>query len=102
MNNYYLFTQAIETFEHLVKAESKEEAERLFYANIKKYYGEAMVNVCDGGACRELSSEELINFKGYWDEPVPWLEGEKQCNQKNLLTQLKKIYKKFIPKILKT
>jgi|TARA_Y100000289_G_C3919919_1_gene149684 hypothetical protein len=101
MNNYYLFTQAIETFEKVVKAESEEEAERLFYANIRKYYGEGMANACVGATTRKLSSEESLNFKGYWDEPVEWLEGEKQWNQKNLLTQLKKIYKKFMPKILK-
>ena len=74
LNNYYLFTQATETFEHLVKAKSEEEAERLFLANIRKYYGDAMVDACGGADCRELYYEELPNFKGYWDEPVRWLE----------------------------
>jgi len=87
LNNYYLFTQVTETFEHLVEAESEEEAERLFYADIKKYYGEGMLNACPGADCRELSTEECLNFKGYWDEPVKWLETETSCDLEDTYVQ---------------
>ena len=74
LNNYYLFTQATETFERLVKAKSEEEAERLFYAYIEENWGEGMANACHAAACCELYYEEALNFKGYSEQPVEWLE----------------------------